>query len=137
MKYAKIVLGVLLVGLVSTAIIINPKAQTEEFEIGENNVLNVSEEPVNLNDVSLENTSNEATVEYVVTTNEYRVERDGITYNFLFPTPENADGIVERINEVFEEEFTECYISYISEDATTGQYEVKIGLETFVIGVTL
>lgn len=139
MKAFKIGLCIVLVGLVSVVVVGNVKAKSniikETTEVN-TNILEQGTEPIQLDNVFLENTLSEESVE-VATENQYKVEKDGVTYNFLFPIPAESDLVIEQINKFYEEEFTECNISYISDDAIEGQYNVQIGTESFIINVTL
>ena len=139
MKAFKIGLCVVLVGLVSVVVVGNVKAKSniieETTEVG-TNILEQETEPIQLDNVFSENTLSDESVE-VATENQYKVEKDGVTYNFLFPIPAESDLVIEQINKFYEEEFTECNISYISDDAIEGQYNVQIGTESFIINVTL
>lgn len=139
MKAFKIGLCIVLVGLVSVVIVGNVKAKSniiEETTEVNTNILEQETEPIQLDNVFLENTLSEESVE-VATENQYKVVKDGVTYNFLFPIPAESDLVIEQINKFYEEEFTECNISYISDDAIEGQYNVQIGTESFIINVTL
>lgn len=139
MKAFKIGLCIVLVGLVSVVVVGNVKAKSniiEETTEVNTNILEQGTEPIQLDNVFLENTLSEESVE-VATENQYKVEKDGVTYNFLFPIPAESDLVIEQINKFYEEEFTECNISYISDDAIEGQYNVQIGTESFIINVTL
>ena len=139
MKAFKIGLCIVLVGLVSVVVVGNVKAKSniiEETAEVNTNILEQETEPIQLDNVFSENTLSEESVE-VATENQYRVEKDGVTYNFLFPIPAESDLVIEQINKFYEEEFTECNISYISDDAIEGQYNVQIGTESFIINVTL
>lgn len=139
MKAFKIGLCIVLVGLISVVVIGNVKAKSniiEETAEANTNILEQETEPIQLNNVFSENTLSEESVE-VATENQYKVEKDGVTYNFLFPIPAESDLVIEQINKFYEEEFTECNISYISDDAIEGQYNVQIGTESFIINVTL
>lgn len=139
MKAFKIGLCIVLVGLVSVVVVGNVKAKSniiEETTEVNTNILEQGIETIQLDNVFLENTLNEESVE-VATENQYKVEKDGVTYNFLFPIPAESDLVIEQINKFYEEEFTECNISYISDDAIEGQYNVQIGTESFIINVTL
>lgn len=139
MKAFKIGLCIVLVGLVSVVVVDNAKAKSniiEETTEVNTNILEQESKPIQLDNVFLENTLSEESVE-VATENQYKVEKDGVTYNFLFPIPAESDLVIEQINKFYEEEFTECNISYISDDAIEGQYNVQIGTESFIINVTL
>lgn len=139
MKAFKIGLCIVLVGLVSVVVVGNVKAKSniiEETTEVNTNILEQETELIQLDNVFSENTLSEESVE-VATENQYKVEKDGVTYNFLFPIPAESDLIIEQINKFYEEEFTECNISYISDDAIEGQYNVQIGTESFIINVTL
>ena len=139
MKAFKIGLCIVLVGLVSVVVVGNVKAKSniiEETTEVNTNILEEETKPIQLNNVLSESTLSEESVE-VATENQYKVEKDGVTYNFLFPIPAEADLVIEQINKFYEEEFTECNISYISDDAIEGQYNVQIGTESFIINVTL
>lgn len=139
MKAFKIGLCIVLVGLVSVVVVGNVKSKSniiEETTEVSTNILEQGIETIQLDNVFLENTLNEESVE-VATENQYKVEKDGVTYNFLFPIPAESDLVIEQINKFYEEEFTECNISYISDDAIEGQYNVQIGTESFIINVTL
>lgn len=139
MKAFKIGLCIMLVGLVSVVVVGNVKAKSniiEETTEVNTNILEQETEPIQLNNVFSESTLSEQSVE-VATENQYKVEKDGVTYNFLFPIPAESDLVIEQINKFYEEEFTECNISYISDDAIEGQYNVQIGTESFIINVTL
>lgn len=139
MKAFKIGLCIVLVGLVSVVVVGNVKAKSniiEENTEVDTNILEQGTEPIQLDNVFSENTLSEESVE-VATENQYKVEKDGVTYNFLFPIPAESDLVIEQINKFYEEEFTECNISYISDDAIEGQYNVQIGTESFIINVTL
>lgn len=139
MKAFKIGLCIVLVGLVSVVVVGNVKAKSniiEETTEVSTNILEQDTEPIQLDNVFSENTLSEESVE-VATENQYKVEKDGVTYNFLFPIPAESDLVIEQINKFYEEEFTECNISYISDDAIEGQYNVQIGTESFIINVTL
>ena len=139
MKAFKIGLCIVLVGLVSVVVVGNVKAKSniiEETAEVNTNILEQETEPIQLDNVFSENTLSEESVE-VATENQYKVEKDGVTYNFLFPIPAESDLVIEQINKFYEEEFTECNISYISDDAIEGQYNVQIGTESFIINVTL
>lgn len=139
MKAFKIGLCIVLVGLVSVVVVGNVKAKSniiEETTEVNTNILEQETEPIQLDNVFSENTLSEESVE-VATENQYKVEKDGVTYNFLFPIPAESDLVIEQINKFYEEEFTECNISYISDDAIEGQYNVQIGTESFIINVTL
>ena len=139
MKAFKIGLCIVLVGLVSVVVVGNVKAKSniiEETTEVNTNILEQGIEPIKLDNVFSESTLSEESVE-VATENQYKVEKDGVTYNFLFPIPAESDLVIEQINKFYEEEFTECNISYISDDAIEGQYNVQIGTESFIINVTL
>lgn len=139
MKAFKIGLCIVLVGLVSVVVVGNVKAKSniiEETTEVNTNILEQETKPIQLDNVFSENTLSEESVE-VATENQYKVEKDGVTYNFLFPIPAESDLVIEQINKFYEEEFTECNISYISDDAIEGQYNVQIGTESFIINVTL
>lgn len=139
MKAFKIGLCIVLVGLVSVVVVGNVKVKSniiEETAEVNTNILEQETEPIQLDNVFSENTLSEESVE-VATENQYKVEKDGVTYNFLFPIPAESDLVIEQINKFYEEEFTECNISYISDDAIEGQYNVQIGTESFIINVTL
>lgn len=139
MKAFKIGLCIVLVGLVSVVVVGNVKAKSniiEETTEVNINILEQGIETIQLDNVFSENTLSEESVE-VATENQYKVEKDGVTYNFLFPIPAESDLVIEQINKFYEEEFTECNISYISDDAIEGQYNVQIGTESFIINVTL
>lgn len=139
MKAFKIGLCIVLVGLVSVVVVDNAKAKSniiEETAEVDTNILEQGTEPIQLDNVFSEDTLSEESVE-VATENQYKVEKDGVTYNFLFPIPAESDLVIEQINKFYEEEFTECNISYISDDAIEGQYNVQIGTESFIINVTL
>lgn len=139
MKAFKIGLCIVLVGLVSVVVVDNAKAKSniiEETTEVNTNILEQDSKPIQLDNVFSESTLSEESVE-VATENQYKVEKDGVTYNFLFPIPAESDLIIEQINKFYEEEFTECNISYISDDAIGGQYNVQIGTESFIINVTL
>ena len=139
MKAFKIGLCIVLVGLVSVVVVGNVKTKSniiEETAEVNTNILEQETEPIQLDNVFSENTLSEESVE-VATENQYKVEKDGVTYNFLFPIPAESDLVIEQINKFYEEEFTECNISYISDDAIEGQYNVQIGTESFIINVTL
>jgi hypothetical protein len=139
MKAFKIGLCIVLVGLVSVVVVGNVKAKSniiEETTEVNTNILEQGTGTIQLDNVFLENTLSEESVE-VATENQYKVEKDGVTYNFLFPIPAESDLVIEQINKFYEEEFTECNISYISDDAIEGQYNVQIGTESFIINVTL
>lgn len=139
MKAFKIGLYIMLVGLISVVVVGNVKAKSniieETTEVG-TNILEQETEPIQLDNVFSEDTLSDESVE-VATENQYKVEKDGVTYNFLFPIPAESDLVIEQINKFYEEEFTECNISYISDDAIEGQYNVQIGTESFIINVTL
>lgn len=139
MKGFKIVLCALLICLVGFAVFGNISAKSETSEvIAENEATSETEqEAVELENVLLESTLNEEDSVEVVTENQYKVEKDGVTYNYLCPIPAESDSIIEEINKIYEEEFTECNISLISDDAIEGQYSVQIGSESFIINVTL
>lgn len=139
MKAFKIGLCIVLVGLVSVVVVGNVKAKSniiEETTEVNTNILEQETEPIQLDNVFSESTLSEESVE-VATENQYKVEKDGVTYNFLFPIPAESDLVIEQINKFYKEEFTECNISYISDDAIEGQYNVQIGTESFIINVTL
>lgn len=139
MKAFKIGLCIVLVGLVSVVVAGNVKAKSniiEETTEVNTNILEQESKPIQLDNVFSESTLSEESVE-VATENQYKVEKDGVTYNFLFPIPAESDLVIEQINKFYEEEFTECNISYISDDAIEGQYNVQIGMESFIINVTL
>lgn len=139
MKAFKIGLCIVLVGLVSVVVAGNVKAKSniiEETTEVNTNILEQESKPIQLDNVFSESTLSEESVE-VATENQYKVEKDGVTYNFLFPIPAESDLVIEQINKFYEEEFTECNISYISDDAIEGQYNVQIGTESFIINVTL
>ena len=139
MKAFKIGLCIVLVGLVSVVVVGSVKAKSniiEETTEVNTNILEQETKPIQLDNVFSEDTLSEESVE-VATENQYKVEKDGVTYNFLFPIPAESDLVIEQINKFYEEEFTECNISYISDDAIEGQYNVQIGTESFIINVTL
>ena len=139
MKAFKIGLCIVLVGLVSVVVVGNVKAKSniiEETTEVNTNILEQETKPIQLDNVFSESTLSEESVE-VAAENQYKVEKDGVTYNFLFPIPAESDLVIEQINKFYEEEFTECNISYISDDAIEGQYNVQIGTESFIINVTL
>lgn len=140
MKSIKIVLCALLLVLVSFAVIGNITSNTEvEAEVAtENgNASETEQEAVELENVLSEGTLNEEDSVEVVTENQYKVEKDGVTYNYLCPIPAESDSIIEEINKVYEKEFTECNISLISDGTIDGQYSVQIGSESFIINTTL
>lgn len=131
MKYMKVILSIAIVALISVAVVGNVKARpiSEEVEISKD--LEPSTEVIKLDNVSnVDTLSTDDSVE-VVTENSYVIEEDGVIYNFMFPTPDDSSSIIESINNCYEEEFTECVISYA--DNSHNAYLISIGTESFII----
>lgn len=131
MKYMKVILSIAIVALISVAIVGNVKARPISEEGEMSNILEPSTEVIKLDNVLEDDTlSTENSVE-VVTENSYVVEENGVVYNFMFPTPDDSSSIIESINNCYEEEFTECMISYADENHSA--YLISIGTESFII----
>lgn len=86
-------------------------------------------------DVPEEDTSND--IEEAVVANTYTITKDDIVYYFMFAIPSNADEIISKVGEAVKEDFTECFIYYLSDDGVSGNYNVLIGEDMFTINVTL
>lgn len=133
MKYVKIALMLVFTVLVGAAIWVSISVGAIK-SMSDESVPTEETEPSSVELTYVDGSEEESSSEDVAVSRvSYSIEEDGVTYNFMFETPDNYEDIIKGIGECVTEEFDSCDIFYPEFMDGTYLYDVYINGNSYTV----